>query len=87
MPSNIHHPGKNKSFFNKLMAFYLFFSPINRVSAASFPNSLDAKGLDPVISFLSTHTVLSILVFIKFAPRDLSCSLKPYGIYLVDIQS
>ena len=45
--------------------------------AANLPSSLEAKGLAPVINFLSTHTVLSILVFIKFAPRDFNFSLKP----------
>jgi nondiscriminating aspartyl-tRNA synthetase len=37
----------------------------------------EAKGLDPVMSFLSTQRVLSIFVFIKFAPKDFNCSLKP----------
>ena len=39
------------------------FNSFNSVFAAIFPNSLDANGLAPVISFLSTQTVLSDFVF------------------------
>jgi len=35
------------------------FSTANKALAASLPNSLNAKGLAPVISFLSAQTLLS----------------------------
>jgi hypothetical protein len=46
-----------------------YFNTFNNVLAASLPNSLEAKGLAPVISFLSTQTVLSDSVLTIVAPK------------------
>ena len=47
-----------------------YFSSFNKVSAASFPNSLAARGLAPVINFLSKQTVLSALAIDDSSAQD-----------------
>ena len=48
------------------------------VSALDLVNSFEAKGLAPVISFLSTQTVLSDSVFTMVAPKFFNLSLTPF---------
>jgi len=51
----------------------------SKVVAASFPRSLDARGLAPVMSLRSRHTVLSPLVFTMLAPSAVSFSPSRHG--------
>ena len=61
-----------------LVVSSFYFNSFNNVLAASLPNSLEAKGLAPVISFLSTQTVLSDSVLTTVAPKFFNLSLTPF---------
>ncbi len=58
----------NRLYLNNEL-YIINYNSFNNVCAASFPNSLGAKGLAPVINFLSTQTVLSDFVLTIFAPK------------------